>query len=370
MPTRLLRDFTDSILFDDLSAEAERTFVRLLLKADDYGRFHANPKLVKAACFPLAENLNSSSVGEWLLELSARRLIYTYSSGAGKYLAIPKFQQRLRAGVSKFPAPDGQPADWMPPDDGHVTVKCQADDGQLSVNCQPNDGHMAVNCRADDGQLPVTCPSSALGGGGGGGGGGACDIMSGSALPPPDVVSLGDPSSRARMEASCPSAVEAQSASQSKVEGKPAPTDLNARKAARLETAKPVLLALNQLCGRQFRETEANLLMIAGRLEEDGVTIEGVLRMLRRQVELWKSDPKMSNYLRPETLFNRTKFDSYYANREQPTKQREGRVNGQGDSSGHGTNGNPRNAGIAGFDEWNREFQARAVGDGQGGPPA
>lgn len=34
----------------------------------------------------------------------------------------------------------------------------------------------------------------------------------------------------------------------------------------------------------------------------------------------------------------------------------------------HGANGNPRNEGIAGFDGWHREFQARAVGDGQHGP--
>ncbi len=35
---------------------------------------------------------------------------------------------------------------------------------------------------------------------------------------------------------------------------------------------------------------------------------------------------------------------------------------------GTGAHGNPRNAGIAGFDEWHRDFQARAVGDGQHGP--
>jgi hypothetical protein len=56
MPTRILRDYTDSAAFDGLSAEGERLFIRLLMKADDFGRFHANPKLVKALCFPLAED--------------------------------------------------------------------------------------------------------------------------------------------------------------------------------------------------------------------------------------------------------------------------------------------------------------------------
>ena len=55
MPTRMLRDWTDSLKFDGLSAEAERLFARLLMKADDYGRYHADPRLVRAGCFPLTE---------------------------------------------------------------------------------------------------------------------------------------------------------------------------------------------------------------------------------------------------------------------------------------------------------------------------
>ena len=57
MPSRILRDWTDSLRFDGLSAEAERLFTRLIMKADDYGRFHADPRLLRAGCFPLSENL-------------------------------------------------------------------------------------------------------------------------------------------------------------------------------------------------------------------------------------------------------------------------------------------------------------------------
>lgn len=42
--------------------------------------------------------------------------------------------------------------------------------------------------------------------------------------------------------------------------------------------------------------------------------------------------------------------------------------NGGPNHRSNGADGNPRNAGIAGFDEWHRDFQARAVGDGQHGP--
>jgi hypothetical protein len=58
--------------------------------------------------------------------------------------------------------------------------------------------------------------------------------------------------------------------------------------------------------------------MLGQRLEQKEVTTEGVLQMIRRQVKLWKDDPKMREFLRPTTLFNSTKFNEYYAAREQP----------------------------------------------------
>lgn len=104
MPTRLLRDYTDSPAFDGISAEAERLFIRLLLKADDFGRFHAHARLVKAACFPLAEDLRANTVAAWLTELSDRHLVFCYTSGTGEYLQIPKFGAP-RAKSSKYPPP-------------------------------------------------------------------------------------------------------------------------------------------------------------------------------------------------------------------------------------------------------------------------
>lgn len=129
MPNRILRDWTDSLAFDGLPAEAERLFVRILMKVDDFGRFHAHPQLLKSACFPLAEDLRANTVAAWLTQLSDRQLVFSYKSGTGQYLAVRKFRQRARAESSKFPPPDGQPADWMPPDDGHLTVTCQSSDG-------------------------------------------------------------------------------------------------------------------------------------------------------------------------------------------------------------------------------------------------
>jgi uncharacterized phage protein (TIGR02220 family) len=81
------------------------------------------------------------------------------------------------------------------------------------------------------------------------------------------------------------------------------------------EHARVALHWLNEKSGKHFRETDANLARISARLNEQGVDIEGVKQMIDRQCALWKPDAKMSEYLRPETLFGKEKFDNYYAAR-------------------------------------------------------
>jgi hypothetical protein len=61
--------------------------------------------------------------------------------------------------------------------------------------------------------------------------------------------------------------------------------------------ARIVLHALNEAAGRHYRETETNLDFIRCRLEEPGVTVEGCIAMIRRQVARWKTDPKMAEFL-------------------------------------------------------------------------
>lgn len=114
MPTRLLRDWTDSLRFDGISAEAERLFARLIMKADDYGRFHADPRLLKANCFPLLENLRTPDLVRWLDELSNRQLILRYEAEGRSLLVIVNYGQRLKQSRAKFPARPGESADWLP----------------------------------------------------------------------------------------------------------------------------------------------------------------------------------------------------------------------------------------------------------------
>lgn len=81
--------------------------------------------------------------------------------------------------------------------------------------------------------------------------------------------------------------------------------------------SRTVLHLLNESSGRRFRETDENLGFISARLIEPGVDLAGVRLMISRQCQIW-SGTTMAEYLKPETLFNKTKFDGYYAGRELP----------------------------------------------------
>lgn len=87
-------------------------------------------------------------------------------------------------------------------------------------------------------------------------------------------------------------------------------------KCYRKET-RMALAYLNEKCGRHYREVAGNLDLIDARLSEDGVTLEGVKRMIDRQCARWSNTPQRE-FLRPTTLFDASKFDGYYAGRDQP----------------------------------------------------
>jgi len=106
MPIRMLRDWTDSYRFDCISPEAEVLFTRLIMKADDYGNFHGDSRIVASMCFPLGSMI---VVEDALDELANRGLIMLYKVEGREYLNIPNFGQRMRNGMSrKFPAHAGE----------------------------------------------------------------------------------------------------------------------------------------------------------------------------------------------------------------------------------------------------------------------
>ncbi len=76
------------------------------------------------------------------------------------------------------------------------------------------------------------------------------------------------------------------------------------------DAAQSILEYLNQKAGKAFRPVKANLSVIDARLKE-GATVDECNAVIDAKVEQWAADPKMQQYLRPETLFGATKFQQY-----------------------------------------------------------
>lgn len=104
MPNRILRDWTDSVEVDSLGWEAEVLFVRLIMKADDHGRFSANPRLLRSLCFPLRASVRETDITRWLAECEKAGMIRLYVSESKPFLVICKFGQQIRS-KSKYPGP-------------------------------------------------------------------------------------------------------------------------------------------------------------------------------------------------------------------------------------------------------------------------
>jgi len=108
MANRVLRDWTASEAIDLLSEGAEIFFTRLIMKADDYGSFHSNPKLIRAALFPLKE-YKDAIISKWVNECIDAKILFAYTVDGKEYLRIVNFGQRLRNMRNTFPQPVDDP---------------------------------------------------------------------------------------------------------------------------------------------------------------------------------------------------------------------------------------------------------------------
>lgn len=117
---RIIPDFSKDRAVNSLPLFAEVVFRRLWNKADDFGRYFADPLILKAELFPRKE-IRTPDLSRAVLECERAALLVQYTIDGEQYLQINNFNQRVRAAKSKFPPP---------PD------KCQTNVGQLSDNCR------------------------------------------------------------------------------------------------------------------------------------------------------------------------------------------------------------------------------------------
>lgn len=80
-------------------------------------------------------------------------------------------------------------------------------------------------------------------------------------------------------------------------------------RAERRMAARRILEFLNEKTGKKFREVDANIDPIMARLQEFNETM--LRSIIIHRAQLWGTDETMQEYLRPATLFNKTKCAQY-----------------------------------------------------------
>src|SRR5436189_3226674 len=103
MPGRWLKEaYCTSSRIAEVSPEARDLWLRLVLKADDYGCFHGDAQLVASACFP--RQPDAARCDRLLTELAAARLVERYNAAGQPYIAVTQWYERPRS-QPKFPRP-------------------------------------------------------------------------------------------------------------------------------------------------------------------------------------------------------------------------------------------------------------------------
>ena len=87
------------------------------------------------------------------------------------------------------------------------------------------------------------------------------------------------------------------------------------------EECKKIIDFLNSYASRKFGHTESNYKFIRARLSEN-YSVDDIKKVIKVKTDQWRDDDKQSKYIRPETLFNATKFQGYF--NEAPSKEDRG----------------------------------------------
>ncbi len=125
MPNRILYPaLLKSRKYNAVNEAARDLYVRLILLADDFGRFDGDPVAVARAAYPIDEKMTSKKVEPLMRELVNVRgsdgdkegLIILYKVGSETYMQLTNWRQRTRATDSKYPPPGECRSN-----DGHMT---------------------------------------------------------------------------------------------------------------------------------------------------------------------------------------------------------------------------------------------------------
>lgn len=106
MPNRIVREaILSSEPVASLGWPEEVFYRRLMSIVDDFGRYEANPQLLRSRCYPLqTDAVRVTDISRWLAACQKAGLILDYAVQGKRYLQLEKFGQQQRTD-SKYPAP-------------------------------------------------------------------------------------------------------------------------------------------------------------------------------------------------------------------------------------------------------------------------
>ncbi len=114
---------------------SENLFYHLLVLVDDFGRYYANPKIVRSYCYPLRE-VHLDEITRRMESLESIGLIYIYKNNGEIYLEIVEFEkyQKFRSDIKRkedFPEPTEVGDE---PDTSRIESDTDCNEGESTVN--------------------------------------------------------------------------------------------------------------------------------------------------------------------------------------------------------------------------------------------
>ena len=333
MPNRILNSSictSDSI--DELDFFQESFFYRLLVSVDDYGNFDARAKIIRAAVFPL-KDVSLKDIETALEALEKQGMLQFYTVNGRRYIHLTGWArfQRLRNSKHKFPAPDSngaeieaveaddvdeleseeEEAEIIEEDSKDAEIECETEENVENEQKSGSNGEKSATLIAkttgqDEGKTadyidrglylrPV------------------CDNSPQLAATRGELATTGGNLRLARAQNpnpnpnTNPNTKDILSGNPDDADGVSAPK--REKKAKLAQDAKLVIDYLNAKTGSKYRYSKSSTKHILARLGE-GFTVDDCKSVIDKKCNEWLTDPKMQQYLRPETLFA-GKFEGY-----------------------------------------------------------
>ena len=108
MPNRILKEsICTSEQIEALNPFEETLFYRLIVNADDYGRFDGRPAIIRGRLFPL-KNLRDKQIEDALHTLSSEELVEVYTVDGKPFVRLTGWErhQNVRAKKPRYPSPE------------------------------------------------------------------------------------------------------------------------------------------------------------------------------------------------------------------------------------------------------------------------